>query len=61
MAIDEEIVKAIESVVAAEGQPESVGRRLLAWLEDESSRVVPHPDRMAHLKNLRDAIVTKED
>jgi len=33
MAIDQEIIKAIRQAVSANGQPASVGDKLIAWFE----------------------------
>lgn len=61
MAIDEEVINSVKSVVADASQPESVAKRLIAWLEDESNRTLPHADRIEHLKNLRNAIILTVD
>jgi len=61
MAIDEEIINKIREITAEMDQPIAVSRRLIAWLEDESKRELPHADRIDHLVNLRDAVVVKEE
>ena len=61
MSIDVEIENAVREVAAELGQPESVAKRLIAWLEDASERDLPHADRVEHLQNLRKAIVLSEN
>lgn len=61
MAIDGEIINKIREVTSEMGQSEAVSRRLIAWLEDESKRDLPHTDRAEHLVNLRDVVEVGED
>lgn len=37
MSLDIKITEAIEAAVAEEGQPETVAKRLIAWLEEINS------------------------
>ena len=61
MAIDTEIETAIYAIAEELDQPRSVAKRLIAWLEDESNRDLPHADALEHLQNLRNAIQVTED
>ena len=56
MAIDLEMLKAIERAGEDLSQPASVARVLVAWMEDASSRELSRDDQMAHLENLRRSI-----
>lgn len=56
MTIDVEIIKAIEAIASELGQSKAVSKRLIAWMEDEANRDIPHADRLEHLQNLRAAI-----
>ena len=60
MTIDSEVENAIKAVARELNQPDPVAKRLIAWLEDEATRDLPHVDRAEHLHNLLSAISLEE-
>ena len=61
MPIDIEMKQAIEAAAAELAQHPSVARILIAWMEDASSRELPHADHLGHLVNLREKVQTEKD
>ena len=61
MPIDIEMKQAIEDAAADLKQPPSVARILIAWMEDASSRELPHADHLGHLVNLREKVESDKD
>ena len=56
MALDAELTNAVVEVCRELGQPESVGKRLLAWLRESSERQLSGAEDNEHLEMLRQAI-----
>jgi CxC ATPase-based modification system component len=56
MALDNELISAVNEVCKELGQPESVGKRLIAWLKECSERQLSGAEDNEHLELLRQAI-----
>jgi hypothetical protein len=56
VALDSELVNAVQEVCKDIGQPEAVGKRLLAWLKEASEKQMTAAEENQHLETLRQAI-----
>ena len=56
MALDNELVNAVHEVCKELGQPESVAKRLLAWMKECSEKQLTAAEDNQHLELLRQAI-----
>ncbi len=56
MALDNELGKAVSAICKELGQPDSVGKRLLAWLKECSEKQLSAAEDNEHLEALRQAI-----
>jgi hypothetical protein len=61
VALDNELVKAVNVVCKELGQPESVAKRLLAWLKECSEKQLSAAEDNEHLETLRQAIAIGTD
>ncbi len=59
MPLDEIVVEALAYATAQSGQPFTVAKRLIAWLEAMSTRELSAEDESGFLENVRSAIVVK--
>lgn len=59
MPLDEVVVEALAYATAQSGQPATVAKRLIAWLEAMSTRELSAEDESGFLENVRSAIVVK--
>ena len=48
MSLDSEVIKAIEDAVKEEKQPDSVAKRLIAWIEAISNSELSNTDNSNH-------------
>ena len=58
MPLDEELIKAVYESVDGSQQPESVAKRLLAWLDALSSSDLSAEDDSRHLDKVLNAMLT---
>lgn len=61
MALDSELANAVVAVCKELGQPESVAKRLLAWLKECSEKQLSAAEDNEHLETLRQAIAIGTD
>ena len=56
MPLDDELVKAIKESVHQVGQPDTVAKRLIAWLEAMTTTEISNEDESRYLENIRLAL-----
>lgn len=59
MALDNELIRAVEEAVKEVGQPSTVAKRIIAWLEAMSSGETTRSDLDDFLKTTLTSIVSK--
>ena len=59
MSLDQELVRAVEEAVSEAGQPPTVSKRIIAWLEAMSSGETTRSDLDDFLKITLTSIVSK--
>jgi hypothetical protein len=61
MALDSALVNSIQEICREIGQPESVSKRLLAWLKESSEKQLSVSEENQYLELLRQAVVIADD
>jgi len=61
MPLDDELIKAVNQSVDYFQQPDSLAKRLIAWLEALSSDDLSAEDESRHLDKLLNAVITKNE
>ena len=61
MALDKQLEASLREAVEAQGQPESVARFLIAWMDNASSSELKSSEQEDHWNNVMDAIQIDTD
>lgn len=61
MALDKQLEASLREAVEAQGQPESVARFLIAWMDNASSSELKSSEQEDHWNNVMDAIQIDAD
>jgi hypothetical protein len=57
LPLDIELEEAVKTAVKANGQPENVAKRLIAWLHELSGNEISADDQLKHLETVLGAIL----
>jgi len=61
VALDKQLEASLREAVEAQGQPESVARFLIAWMDNASSSELKSSEQEDHWNNVMDAIQIDAD
>jgi hypothetical protein len=61
VALDKQLEASLREAVEAQGQPESVARFLIAWMDNASSSELKSSEQDDHWNNVMDAIQIDAD
>jgi len=61
LPLEPELENAVHQVVAENGQPEAVAKRMIAWLEEMSKTDIGKEDQNIFFDDVKEALVVKSE